>query len=125
MKALILAVVAVVGFTASAQERGPMLDRLQTELGLSAEQMVKVEKIFTAQAEERRGMFEEAQQNGDRAAMREAMQAMQAETEKKLATVLTDEQMVKYREMAAQMRGGMPGRADRRGPGAGRPPPQE
>ena len=125
MKALILAVVAVMGFTASAQERGPMLDRLQTELGLSAEQMVKVEKIFAAQAEKRQGMFQEAQQSGDRAALREAMQAMRAETEKKLATVLTDEQMVKYREMAAQMRGGMPGRAGGRGPGAGRPPPQE
>ena len=125
MKALILAVVAVVAMTASAQQRGPMLDTLQTELGLSAEQMVEVEKIFAAQAEKRQGMFQEARQSGDRAAMREAMQAMQAETEKKLATVLTDEQMVKYREMAAQTRGGMPGRAGGRGPGAGRPPPQE
>ena len=125
MKALILAVVAVVAMTASAQQRGPMLDRLQTELGLSAEQMVKVEKIFAAQAEKRQGMFQEARQDGDRAAMREAMQAMQAETEKKLATVLTDEQMVKYREMAAQMRGGMPGRPGGRGPGGGRPSPQE
>lgn len=102
-----------------------MLDTLQTELGLSAEQMAKVEKIFAAQAEKRRGMFQEARQDGDRAAMREAMQAMQVETEKELATVLTDEQMVKYREVAAQTRGGMAGRAGGRGPGAGRPSPQE
>ena len=123
MKALILAVVAVVGMTVSAQQRGPMLDRLQTELGLSTEQMVKVERIFGAQAEKRRGMFQEARQSGDRAAIREAMQAMQAETEEKLATVLTDEQMVRYREIAAQARGGTRGRPGRRGLGAGRPSP--
>ena len=72
MKALILAVLAVVGMTASAQQRGAMLERLQTELGLSAEQTAQVEEIFAAQAEKRRAASEESRTPIANASLRSA-----------------------------------------------------
>lgn len=122
MKALSLATLAVLvilGLGATAQERGPMLDRLQTALGLSAEQTVAVEKILGEQAEQRRALMQEARDTGDRRAVRDRMQAMMASTEKKLGEVLSEDQMATYREMMAQMRGGQRGRAGGRAPAQG------
>ena len=119
MKALSLATLAVLvtlGLGANAQERGPMLDRLQTALGLSDEQTVEVEKILGEQAEERRALMQEARDTGDRRAVRDRMQAVMASTEKKLDEVLGEEQMATYREMMAEMRAGQRGRAGGRGP---------
>lgn len=119
MKALSLAAAAVLvtlGLAANAQERGPMLDRLQTALGLSEEQTVAVEKILGEQAEQRRALMQEARDTGDRRAVRGRMQAMMESTEKKLGEVLNEDQMAKYREMMAEMRAGRPGRAGRGAP---------
>ena len=125
MKALSLAVLVTVSLVANAQERGPMLDRLQTALGLSAEQTVEVEKILGEQAEQRRAMMQEARDSGDRRAVRGRMQAMMATTEEKLGKVLNEDQMAKYREMMAEMRAGQRGRPGGRGPGQERRPQQQ
>lgn len=119
MKALSLATLAVLvtlGLGANAQERGPMLDRLQTALGLSDEQTVEVGKILGEQAEQRRALMQEARDTGDRRAVRDRMQAMTASTEKKLGEVLNEDQMATYREMMAEMRAGQRGRAGGRAP---------
>lgn len=122
MKALFLAVLIGIGLGANAQERGPLLDRLQTVLGLSAEQTVEVEKILGEQAEQRRALRQEAVDSGDRRAVRGRIQAMTESTEKKLGKVLDEDQMAKYREMMAEMRAGQRGRPGGRGPGQeGRP----
>lgn len=125
MKALSLATLAMLvalGLSANAQERGPMLDRLQSTLGLSDEQTVEVGKILGEQAEQRRALMQEARDTGDRRAVRGRMQAMMESTEKKLGEVLNVEQMAKYREMMAEMRGGQRGRAGRGAPAQeGRP----
>lgn len=127
MKALSLVAVAVVvtlGLAANAQERGPMLDRLQTALGLSDEQTVAVEKILGEQAGQRRALMQEARDTGNRRAVRDRMQAMTASTQKKLAEVLSEDQMAKYQEMREQMRAGQRGRAGGRPPAQERQPPQ-
>ena len=119
MKALSLATLAILvtlGLSANAQERGPMLDRLQSTLGLSDEQTVEVGKILGEQAEQRRALMQEARDTGDRRAVRGRMQAVMESTEKKLGEVLNVEQMAKYREMMAEMRGGQRGRAGRGAP---------
>lgn len=119
MKALSLATLAILvtlGLSANAQERGPMLDRLQSTLGLSDEQTVEVGKILGAQAEQRRALMQEARDTGNRRAVRDRMQAMAASTEKKLGEVLNEDQMATYREMMAQMRVGQRGRAGRGAP---------
>ena len=117
VKKLVLAVVVIVGHGAFGQERAGMVERLQTELGLSPEQVEKVEKIFAEVAAQRRPAAESAPAAGDRRAMRERRRAMREETEKLLGQVLTDEQMAKYREIAAERRRGMQGGRDARGPG--------
>lgn len=124
MKALTLATLTVLvtlGLGANAQERGSMLDRLQTALGLSAEQVVEVGKILDEQAEQRRALMQEARDTGDRRALRDRMQATMAATEEKLGKVLDEEQMAKYREMMAEMRSGQRGRRGGRAPGQARP----
>ena len=116
MKALSLAVLVTLGLGANAQEQGSMLDRLQTALGLSAEQTVAVGKILGEQAEQRRALMQEARDTGNRRAVRGRMQALMESTEKELGKVLDEDQMAKYREMRAQMRPGQRGRAEGRAP---------
>ena len=128
MKALSLTAVVVVltlGLAVNAQEQDPMVDRLQAALDLSDEQTVAVGKILGEQAEQRRAMMQEARDTGDRRAVRDRMQAMMAATEEKLGKVLNEDQMAKYREMRAEMRGGQRGRAGVRAPGQGGRPQQQ
>lgn len=79
-------------------------------LELDEEQATKVREILAAQAEIRRERFQGMTRGSmDRGAIMEMMQKLQEETETKLAEVLTEEQMDKYREFVAQQR-------QRRGP---------
>jgi Spy/CpxP family protein refolding chaperone len=75
---------------------------LKDTLSLSDEQTAKITKIYETQQTEMRAKFEELQ--GDRDAMREAMQAMTAKTDSLIAAVLTKDQLVKYQEFQKQMR---------------------
>jgi protein CpxP len=75
---------------------------LKDTLSLSNEQTAKITKIYEAQQTEMRAKFEELQ--GDRDAMREAMQAMAAKTDSLISAVLTKDQLVKYQEFQKQMR---------------------
>ena len=102
---------------------GPqMLERLQTELKLSDEQMDKLKPILDENAE-KMGKLREKFMSGERTPeSREAMfaerQKMQEEMNKKVAEVLTKEQMEGWEKMQQQMRerrGGRGGRGGRRG----------
>ncbi len=93
---------------AQPQRRTPQerTDTLANQLGLSAEQKAKVLELFTKQDEARQKAF--ADSKGDREAMRATMQKMRDESTKKLKSILTEEQFVKYEKFRSEMpRGGM------------------
>ncbi|MDE2879031.1 MAG: hypothetical protein OXT63_04535 [Gemmatimonadota bacterium] len=76
---------------------------LTERLALEEEQVVKVREILETQAESRRERLQAARGSGDRNAMMQLMQELQQETETRLAEVLSDEQMEKYREYVAEL----------------------
>lgn len=91
---------------------GPNLQALAEELGLSAEQKAQLEPIMKAQAEKRRALRDD--QSLTREQRMEKMRAIMEEGNKAISAVLTPEQMAKYKEMQAKMRGGPGGpRGDR------------
>ena len=77
---------------------------LTERLTLDEEQVVQVRGILETQAESRRERFQGMRGSGDRNAMMQLMQELQQETETRLAEVLSDEQMEKYREYVAELR---------------------
>ena len=110
--ALVMAALAVaVPLEAQAQRGargfGMSLDdqvtALTERLALDEEQVVKVREVLETQAESRRERFQGARGSGDRNAMMQLMQELQQETETRLAEVLSDEQMEKYREYVAEL----------------------
>lgn len=76
---------------------------LTERLALDEEQVVQVREILQTQAESRRERLQAARGSGDRNAMMQLMQELQQETETRLAEVLSDEQMEKYREYVAEL----------------------
>ena len=76
---------------------------LTDRLALEEEQVVKVREILETQAESRRERLQGVRGSGDRNAMMQLMQELQQETETRLAEVLSDEQMEKYREYLAEL----------------------
>ena len=113
-----LAFIGVTVPPAAAQQGPPpggrrMLDaderlaRLTESLELTDEQVEQMKPIVEEQTRKQKELFESA--GADRAAMRDAMMELVAETDAAYAKVLTEEQMVKYREMRQQrMRRGPP-----------------
>ena len=75
---------------------------LTERLALDEEQGVKVREILETRAESRRERFQAARGSMDRNAMMQMMQEFQQETETKLAEVLSEEQIEKYREYLAE-----------------------
>lgn len=75
---------------------------LTERLALDEEQIVKVREILETQAESRRERFQAARGSMDRNAMMQMMQEFQQETATKLAEVLSEEQIEKYREYLAE-----------------------
>ena len=75
---------------------------LTERLALDEEQVVQVRQILQTRAESRRERLQAARGSGDRNAMMQVMQELQQETETRLAEVLSDEQMEKYREYVAE-----------------------
>lgn len=92
--------------------RGPNLDeqmeRLVEQLELTDEQAESVRAVLEMQGERRREVFQGGSGGGDREAMRAAMAELREETNLQLAEILTEEQMVKFREIQASRRRGPP-----------------
>lgn len=85
------------------------IDNLTTELGLSKDQVAKVTTIVTEAQKKQSEAFAKMREGGDmdRDKMREERTKMQAETDKKLKTVITAEQGVKldaFRKKQAEER---------------------
>lgn len=107
VKAVAMLVLFIIQTAALAQPPSRMLPEervaeLKNELGLNDEQVAAITKIFQAQDEEMRKMFESAA--GDRSAMREAMMQKRKETDEKIIPLLNDEQKAKYAEFQKQRR---------------------
>ena len=107
---LMVALAAAPALEAQAQRGGrgfgmsldDQMTALTERLALDEEQVVKVREILEAQAESRRERLQGVRGSGDRSAMMEMMRELQQETETKLAEVLSDEQLEKYREYVAE-----------------------
>lgn len=85
------------------------IEGLTTELGLSKDQVEKVTPIVKESQEKRREVFQKMRDSGsfDRDKMRDEMNKLQADTDKKLKAVLTPEQGEKldaYRKKQAEER---------------------
>ena len=84
--------------------RGPdpeqMLTRLTETLDLSEDQLEAVRPILETQVEMMHDAFSNDGLREDRNAMRAQMEAIREETEFQLETILTPQQMDRYRELA-------------------------
>ena len=94
------------GFAMSLDDQ---MTALTERLELAEDQVTKVREILQAQAESRQERFQGGRGSMDRNAMMRMMRELQAETETRLAEVLSDEQLEGYREFVAERR-------QRRGP---------
>lgn len=81
-------------------------DKMTKDLTLSKEQQAKVLVIFTKSQESMKKMFEEHQ--GDREAMRPAMQKIREESDVQLKKVLTKDQYEKMLKLRAEAPGRQP-----------------
>jgi Spy/CpxP family protein refolding chaperone len=117
---------AVPGLLAQGGRRGPgpdpakMLETMSERLDLTPDQEEKIKTIFEEQAEKMREMRDSGKQGNERSAMFEKMTKIREESDKKIAEVLTPEQLDEYKKMQEERRGPMGGG---RGP-AGRGPQQ-
>lgn len=117
MKKIVL--VSIVAFlfatTGIAQQRDPAarlqqeIDGLTTALSLTQDQVAKITPIVKEAQEKRREVFQKMRDSGtfDRDKMRDEMNKMTADTDKKLKAVLTSEQAEKldaYRKKQAEER---------------------
>lgn len=89
------------------------LARLKEALGLTDAQVEQLKKIFAAEREEIAAKRKELGQDADRAAIREAMQAIREKYKAQIDAVLTEEQRAKFAEM--NKRGPRPGGPDGEG----------
>ncbi len=102
----VLAFVLLVQATSPAQPRRLSPEErtaeLKKELSLTEEQAAKVKSIFEQHDKEMRKLFQAT--DGDRAAMREAMQQKVRETDDKILALLKPEQKAKYTELVKERR---------------------
>ena len=73
------------------------MERLNTELTLTAEQKPKVEAVLKETNKKMQEIFNDS--STDRSQMREKMQPIREEQTKKMKAILTEEQFKKYQEM--------------------------
>ena len=111
MRFVMLLAVVSLAVSISAQPapnglRGPNIEQLTTTLELSSEQAVEVE-ILAGQGEKRRALMQEARSQGGFAGVREDMMKLRDETNVMLSKILSEEQLAKYAELAAERRARM------------------
>ncbi len=96
----------------SQGQRQPPIERLTTDLNLSADQKAKVEQVLEQQHAKLQAMRNQARSSGQRPSREEMHQqrdAMDQELAEQLKPILTDEQMQKFNAMQAQRREHPPG----------------
>lgn len=118
------ALVALMAVPATAQNRGAgmmerrqaMIDTFVVRMELADEQETAFRAIMAEQMEGMRTIFEEYQGARD-PQMREDMMALQEETDEKLGTILSEEEIVQYQKIRDELRAEF--RADRQAPPQG------
>ncbi len=118
------ALVALMAVPATAQNRGgemmerrqAMIDTIVVRMELAGEQETAFRAIMDEQMEGMRTIFEEYQGARD-PQMREDMMALQEETDEKLGTILSEEEIVHYQKIRDELRAQF--RADRQAPPQG------
>ena len=118
------ALVALMAVPATAQNRGTemmerrqaMIDTVVVRLELAGERETAFRAIMAEQMEGMRTIFEEYQGARD-PQMREDMMALQEETDEKLGTILSEEEIVHYQKIRDELRAQF--RADRQAPPQG------
>jgi periplasmic protein CpxP/Spy len=123
MAALAAAVVLASGGMAMAQDqkapegkkKGFMtpeqrIERMSTELNLTADQKTKLTSLFEEQNKKMRELREDS--NLSQEQRREKMQAFRTENDKKMKEILTPEQYTKWEKQREQMKGKGGGKAD-------------
>jgi hypothetical protein len=111
----------------SAGQRPAQIDRLTTELNLSAEQKDKVQKVLDDQHAKMQSMRTQAQSSGQRPSreeMHKQRAAMNQELEEQLKPILSDEQMQKFKQLQQQHQGHMGRRQGAQPQGSTQPPTQ-
>ena len=86
---------------AAPEERVKQLDE---KVKLTDDQKTKATAVYTAASDEMKKMREEMQGGGDRQAMMEKMQKMNAETDTKLNAIFTAEQKTAYKVWQDQVK---------------------
>lgn len=81
---------------------GVNLERLKEQLELSDEQLAKLKPILAAEREEIAAKRRELGRDADRAAMRDAMQAIREKYKPQIDAVLTEEQKAKLEKLRAR-----------------------
>lgn len=107
----------------TSEERAKMeTDWMKTDLNLDASTALNIEAINLKYATKRKEMMQEMRNSGgepDREAMRENMQTLNEEKNNELKLVLTQEQYVKYLELAPEknQKGSKPNSKKKKGKG--------
>ena len=118
------ALVTLMAAPATAQNRGAgmmerrqaMIDTMVVQMELAGERETTFRAIMTEQMEGMRTIFEEYQGARD-PQMRDDMMALQEETDEKLGTILSDEEIAHYQRIRDELRAQF--RADRQAPPQG------
>ncbi len=106
----------------SQGQRQPPIERLTTELNLSADQKAKVQEVLDQQRTKMQSMRDQARFSAQRPSREEMLrqrEAMDQEMAEQLKPILSDEQMQKFKAMQAERREHPPGA--RQGAGAAGP----
>ena len=86
------------------------MERLTTQLSLTDEQKPKVEAVLKESSKKRQEIFSDS--SIDRSQMREKMQPIMEEQNKKLKAILTEDQYKKYQDMQQKAKKGGKKKAD-------------
>lgn len=112
--------------TARPERRGPNIkqrvERLSTELNLTADQKTKLTALFEKELKEGRELREDTSVSKEE--RREKWKALRQAQDKELKTILTSEQLEKYKEMREKMRERRQGGAGQPGEAAPKPEPK-
>ena len=81
------------------------LAELATEIGLDTWQQGEMKTLFANSGEERGKIFEKARESGDFGSIRDAMAALEVNTNGKLASIMTPSQLEKYNELGGMEAG--------------------
>jgi septal ring factor EnvC (AmiA/AmiB activator) len=112
---------------ASAGQHQSQIDRLTTELNLSADQKEKVQKVLDDQHAKMQSMHDQAQSSGQRPSrdeMHKQREAMNQELQEQLKPILSDEQMQKFKQLQQQHQAHMGRRQGAHPEGSTQPPTQ-